>query len=36
MGPVISPEMAAGAVEMLVFFVTDLAALLSLVLTARA
>ena len=36
MDPVISPEMAGGAVEMLVYFVTALVALLSLMLTARA
>ena len=36
MDPVISPEMAGGAAQMLVYFVTALVAWLSLMLTARA
>ena len=36
MQPVIAPEMISGAVEMAVYFITVLTALLSLMLTARA
>jgi hypothetical protein len=36
MNPVISPEMADGAIQIFVYFVTALTALLSLVLTGRA